>query len=84
MDYAIFTMVLTWAGQDSWGRRPWVGFLLHPKTMHEKDKTQRKEISCTLGGTRTHNPLIRSQMPYPLGHESQRILRLLFINIYIN
>ena len=30
-----------------------------------KSKTKKKYIP---GGIRTHNPLIRSQMPYPLGH----------------
>ncbi len=73
MDYGIFTIVPTWAGQDSWGRRPWVWFLTAPwKFCMKKTKPRKKGISCThtLGGTRTHNSLIRSQMPYPLGHES--------------
>lgn len=29
--------------------------------------------SVAPGGARTHNPLIRSQMPYPLGHGSGRV-----------
>jgi hypothetical protein len=28
----------------------------------------KQNINCTPGGTRTHNRLIRSQTPYPLGH----------------
>lgn len=39
------------------------------------------ENKSTHGGTRTHNPLIRSQMPYPLGHASSCIL-ILDIIIY--
>ena len=27
-----------------------------------------KSKKCTVDGTRTHNPLLRRQMPYPLGH----------------
>lgn len=29
----------------------------------------------TLGGDRTHNRLIRSQTPYPLGHERLFVVR---------
>jgi hypothetical protein len=39
----------------------------------EEGKKKKGEKKITLGGTRTHNPLIRSQMPYPLGHERFRL-----------
>jgi hypothetical protein len=34
-----------------------------------RKKKGKNIINLTLGGTRTHNRLIRSQTPYPLGHE---------------
>jgi hypothetical protein len=45
-------------------RRNRAGYVSRKRTREDKNKNK-----STLGGTRTHNPLIRSQMPYPLGHE---------------
>ena len=36
--------------------------------------TVSSSLCCTPGGTRTHNPLIRSQGPYPLGHKRMVLL----------
>ena len=41
-------------------------------TLKKLKRTNLKRKKITLGpdGTRTRNPLVRSQVPYPLGHKT--------------
>jgi hypothetical protein len=51
-----------------------------PRLVGLEPTTQLKKTKNTPGGTRTHNRLIRSQTPYPLGHRRFLVFNAIMIN----
>ncbi|GIY96110.1 hypothetical protein CEXT_480121 [Caerostris extrusa] len=43
-------------------------------SVYNKRRTKKIKLLLTLGGTRTRNPRFRRPMPYPLGHEGDRLI----------